>query len=186
MFGVFCPRIHRKEGQCPGRLQPYISISHRPVVTLQHQRPGRFLIVIGTGTRRSCKLRIFVDYYTVVYNLFKSGVGNLSPVLVKTRRPEYHVKSLPLSRCSRSVDTWGTAFKTLVFVIIPTLINTAAFNARVLAFLNTVAVVDLNFVSAHKVHAGVRPFGNHKLDMRPHIAEFCFAEYIICPSCRTI
>jgi hypothetical protein len=66
------------------------------MIALQHERPGRFFIVIRTGPGRPAQLHIRMDYSPVMDNLFKSGISNLSPLVVKAGGAENDIKCLPL------------------------------------------------------------------------------------------
>src|SRR5207253_9505397 len=97
-------------------------------------------------------------------------VFNFFAACIEARSAESDVECLPLARRLAGVHAWRMAF--YILFIDPPAINTAAFDSRVFVLLDTVAVVDLNFIAPHQINSGVGMFGNPKFNMRLHVAKF--------------
>src|SRR5262245_14340268 len=64
------------------------------------------------------------------------------------------------------------------FVAHRTSVNATAFDARIFVMFDSVTVINLNFIAAHQIHAGIGMLWNPKFNMEFEIAEFRLAYQI--------
>ena len=67
------------------------------MVTLKHERAGRFFVIIGRSPGRAGHFNTCVYHYTVVSDFFEASISNLLAAFVKARSVEDDIVRLPLS-----------------------------------------------------------------------------------------
>ena len=124
---------------------------------------------------------IFVDENAVQEDFFKSGVGDFFAVFIKAGSVEDYVKGLPIAGGEGGVDAGGVAFVTFrISFFIPAFVDAATFDAGIRRILHFVSVVNLDFILALEIDAGIGALGNYKFEVKIDIAELGFCENVLC------
>ena len=111
-----------------------------------------------------------LDELSVEMDGEEAGFFEEFAISIKARSPEFDGQGLPFPGGFGGVHEGRVAFVALgSALVIPAVIDGAHVSVGCLLF--TVAVEDLDFVTAHEVNAGVGPFGDHELGLDGAVAE---------------
>jgi len=149
------------------RSSVHIAIRHWTLVALQHQRVGcRFSNVQARAggpfcsTSRCTRIPLCNTRRNLALAVFFSGP-------VKTRCLEPNLERLPLTGTPAGI--YARRCSAYAFVVDPALVNCAAI--KVFRMFHAVAIVNLYFVKAVQIHAGIGLGGNQELQVELHIAK---------------
>jgi len=182
---VAIPQV--REGHLLGSVQAVADVAerHRTMVSLDHERTARGLIVPGGGAGGAAQFDVFVEHDAVQSDAHEGGVTGLQAGRIKTRRPEYDVQVLPEPRRAGDVDGGGMAFVAFLALgtrFVPPFIDATDISRT--RRRDAPAIEELNLVAALEINTRIRAPGHHDLEIQFDIGVFPRGKQVVSGALR--